>query len=406
MRAPGLPCRARRRNSHRLTSMSVQEMVALTPLLTTKLHIPRRRRVLVGRPRLSARLSRGNEVPLTLVSAPAGFGKTTVLTEWLAADPPDNVRWRGSRWTSATTIRPCSGPTSSPRCGPLTRTSARDALDAPAVLADVERVLAALLNDLVAARDDVVLVLDDYHVIDSAEVQDGMAFLLEHLPAQVHLVIASRADPALPLARLRAPRRARRGARRGSAVHAGRGRRLSQRGDGTRPDGRGRRRAGGTHRGMDRRAAAGGAVDAGPDDVAGVHRGLRRGRPLHRRLPGRGSAAAPAGTRPDLPAADVHPGPVDRTAVRRRHRPGRRQGHAGGARQGEPVPDPAGRSAPLVPLPPPVRRRAARAPARGAARRWWRSCTDEPDSGTKATASWPRPSPTRSPPATSGMRPT
>ena len=63
--------------------------------------------------------------------------------------------------------------------------------------------LATLLNDLDAVSDDVVLVLDDYHVIDARDVQDGMAFLLEHLPPQVHLVIASRTDPPLPLARLR-----------------------------------------------------------------------------------------------------------------------------------------------------------------------------------------------------------
>ena len=67
----------------------------------------------------------------------------------------------------------------------------------------IEVVLATLLNELSAVSNDVVLVLDDYHVIDARDVQDGMAFLLEHLPPQLHLVIASRADPALPLARLR-----------------------------------------------------------------------------------------------------------------------------------------------------------------------------------------------------------
>ena len=67
-----------------------------------------------------------------------------------------------------------------------------------------EAVLAALLNDLSAVPDDMVLVLDDYHVIESVDLQDGVAFLLEHLPPQIHLVIATRADPALPLARLRA----------------------------------------------------------------------------------------------------------------------------------------------------------------------------------------------------------
>src|ERR1019366_2145945 len=65
-------------------------------------------------------------------------------------------------------------------------------------------VLATLLNELSALPDDIVLVLDDYHLVDAPEIQEGMTFLLEHLPAQVHLVIATRADPALPLARLRA----------------------------------------------------------------------------------------------------------------------------------------------------------------------------------------------------------
>ena len=68
----------------------------------------------------------------------------------------------------------------------------------------IEMVLTVLLNDLGAIAADIVLVLDDYHVIDARDVQDGMAFLLDHLPSRLHVVIAGRADPALPLARLRA----------------------------------------------------------------------------------------------------------------------------------------------------------------------------------------------------------
>jgi LuxR family maltose regulon positive regulatory protein len=67
----------------------------------------------------------------------------------------------------------------------------------------MEAVLATLLNDLDSVSSEIVVVLDDYHVIEARDVQDGLALLLEHLPAQLHLVIASRADPALPLARLR-----------------------------------------------------------------------------------------------------------------------------------------------------------------------------------------------------------
>jgi LuxR family transcriptional regulator, maltose regulon positive regulatory protein len=175
------------------------------PVLETKLHVPRRRRGLVARPRLSERLSRGAESVLTLVSAPAGFGKTTLLAEWLAAAPSDgrSVAWLslGQRdndpelfWTyvvaALTTAAQGAG------------ASALSVLQPPQPPSEAG--LATLLNDLDAISNDVVLVLDDYHVIDARDVQDGMTFLLEHLPPQIHLVVGSRADPALPLARLRA----------------------------------------------------------------------------------------------------------------------------------------------------------------------------------------------------------
>ena len=147
-----------------------------------------------------------------------------------------------------------------------------------------------------------------------------MAFLLDHLPPQLHLVIASRADPALPLARLRA---------RGELVEI-RAADLRFTPDeaaaylnevmGLDADGAGRRRAGGAHRGLDRRAPAGRALDAGPRRRRRLHRRLRRRRPLRRRLPGRGGAAAPARGVQALPAADLHPRPAERPAVRRRHR--------------------------------------------------------------------------------------
>src|SRR4051812_32212411 len=174
------------------------------PLLETKLHVPRRRRGLVARPRLSERLSRGVESALTLVSAPAGFGKTTLLTEWLAAALADG---RSAAWLSLDqrdndpalfwTYLVAALKTAAHGVG----AGALSLLQSPQP--PIEAVLATLLNDLDAISNEVVLVLDDYHVIDAREVQDGMAFLLEHLPPQIHLVIASRADPALPLARLR-----------------------------------------------------------------------------------------------------------------------------------------------------------------------------------------------------------
>ena len=174
------------------------------PLLETKLHIPRRRPGLVARPRLIDRLSRGAESALTLVSAPAGFGKTSLLADWLAAAGVDE---RCTAWLSLDqrdndpalfwTYLVAALKTAVPGIGG----SALSLLESPQPPMDVIR--ATLINDLGATSSDVVVVLDDYHVLQARDVLDGMAFLVEHLPPQIHLVIASRADPALPLARLR-----------------------------------------------------------------------------------------------------------------------------------------------------------------------------------------------------------
>jgi len=173
-------------------------------LLATKLHIPRRRTSLVLRARLTERLGRAGEASLTLVSAPAGFGKTTLLVQWLAGDPPEG---RAVAWLSLD--RRDNDPavfwayfvaalrTAAPGVG----VDALSLLQSPQPT--TEAVLATLVNELSALAQEVLLVLDDFHVIDAREVQDGMAFLLENLPPQLHLVIAGRADPALPLARLR-----------------------------------------------------------------------------------------------------------------------------------------------------------------------------------------------------------
>jgi LuxR family maltose regulon positive regulatory protein len=175
-----------------------------SPLLATKLHVPRRRSDLVARPRLLERLSRESDPKLTLVSAPAGFGKTTLLAEWLAAVSADG---RSVAWLSLD--KSDNNPTLfwTYLIGALETAAegvggrALSLLQSPQP--PVEAVLATLLNELSALPNDVVLVLDDYHLIEADEVKDGMAFLLEHLPPQLHLVITSRADPALPLARMR-----------------------------------------------------------------------------------------------------------------------------------------------------------------------------------------------------------
>ena len=179
------------------------------PLLETKFYVPRSRRDLVPRPRLSERLDRGTASKLTLVSAPAGFGKTTLLTEWLAAGPDGPAGERLAAWLSLD--RADNDPASFwTYVIAALRTVASGVGESALALLQaprpppIETVLTALLNDLGATADDIVLVLDDYHVIDAREVQDAMAFLLDHLPPWLHVVIASRADPALPLARWRA----------------------------------------------------------------------------------------------------------------------------------------------------------------------------------------------------------
>jgi LuxR family maltose regulon positive regulatory protein len=175
------------------------------PILATKLYIPPSRRSVVLRPRLVERLNEGLAAGhrLTLVSAPAGFGKTTLVGEWIAGcgrptawlslDEGDSDPSRFLTYLIAAlqTVAPGIGE------GVLT------VLGSPQP-PPPESTLTALLNDVTTIHSDVVLVLDDYHVLDARPVDDALAFLVEHLPPQLHLVIATREDPALPLARLRA----------------------------------------------------------------------------------------------------------------------------------------------------------------------------------------------------------
>jgi LuxR family maltose regulon positive regulatory protein len=174
------------------------------PLIATKLYVPKLRRGLVARPRLSAHLRRGAESRLTLVSAPAGFGKTTLLAEWLGETPGEDraVAWLSldrsdnepeSFWTYVVTALQ----TAVPGVG----SSALELIASFPLPTDL--VLTTLLNELAAAPGEVWLVLDDYHLVDSHDVRDGMAFLLEHLPPHAHVVLSTRADPDLPLSRWR-----------------------------------------------------------------------------------------------------------------------------------------------------------------------------------------------------------
>ncbi len=174
-----------------------------TPILATKLYIPPPRLKTVLRPRLLERLTEGLQRKLTLISAPAGFGKTTLVSEWVAGcgrpaawlslDEGENDLYRFLTYLIAA-LQTISKDVGSAVLGVL-----QSPQPPP-----TEAVLTALLNDIAALSDSFILVLDDYHVLDSHAVDGALAFLLEHLPPQMHLVIASREDPNLPLARLRA----------------------------------------------------------------------------------------------------------------------------------------------------------------------------------------------------------
>ena len=178
------------------------------PLLATKWHVPGRRPGAVARPRLSDRLGRGAQSRLSLVCAPAGFGKTTLLAQWLA-ETAEQARGRVTAWVSlderdndpATFWTYVAGALHQ-ACAGAVGEAALGLLQPLQPLPDA--VLPTLLNDLHALPHDVVLILDDYHVIEQREIHEGLSYVLDQLPAQVHLVLASRADPPLPLSRLRA----------------------------------------------------------------------------------------------------------------------------------------------------------------------------------------------------------
>ncbi len=178
-----------------------------TPLLTTKLYTPPSRTNWVPRQRLIERLNEGLQRKLTLISAPAGFGKTTLVSEWhasltghevplawLSLDDDDNDPARFWAYVTAAL---------------QTLQSDIDA-EALAVLhagwpqpSPPKAFLTSLINDLAGLAADGVLVLDDYHVIESHTIHDSLVYLIEHLPPHLHIIIASRTDPPLPLARLR-----------------------------------------------------------------------------------------------------------------------------------------------------------------------------------------------------------
>jgi LuxR family maltose regulon positive regulatory protein len=173
-----------------------------TQILATKLYVPVQRPGSVLRPRLIARLNPGAYSKLTLISAPAGFGKTTLVTEWIA-DTARPVAWLSLDEGDSDPIRfltyvVAAMQTIAPEMG----TGLLNLLQAPQP-PPIETLLTPLLNALAALPQEFVLVLDDYHVLDSTEIDSALTYLMDNQPPQMHLVITTREDPRLPLARQR-----------------------------------------------------------------------------------------------------------------------------------------------------------------------------------------------------------
>ena len=243
----------------------------MNQLLSTKFFIPTARSDLVSRPRLLKQLNDGLNRKLTLISAPAGFGKTTLVSEWIAGPwhrPPGQECERPVAWLSLD--KEDSDPK---RFLTYLVAALKNILDE--VGEDVlgmlqttpspptEAILTALLNEIAIIPGDFCLVLDDYHVLDAKPIDQALTFLLDHQPPQMHLVITTREDPNLPLAKFRARGRINRDTRCGFAFYTARSRWISQPDDGSEAIRREHRRTGNSHRGMDCGVAISRNINAG-----------------------------------------------------------------------------------------------------------------------------------------------
>lgn len=186
-------------------SVDTEGITSEQVFLVTKLAIPPVRSDLVARPRLTNQLQFGIQLPLTLIAAPAGFGKTTVLSAWLESAPvsaawlslersdDDLTRFWSYVFAALERVLP----------GSSTPTLALLQGSAPQQPPPIETVLTVWINGLATQPHEVVLILDDYHLITAPAIHRSVTYLVDHLPHQLHLVIATRADPPLPLPRLR-----------------------------------------------------------------------------------------------------------------------------------------------------------------------------------------------------------
>ena len=185
-----------------------------TTLLQTKFYVPPPRPELVSRPHLIERLNAGLGRKLTLISAPAGFGKTTLVSEWIQAlddaSSPIHIAWLSldesdndlNRFLVYVIAALQTMEARHESVGNIAK-GALSALQSPQP-PPVKTILTTAINEISAIPNRVILILDDYHLIETQPVHDALAFLITHLPPNLHLVIATREDPPLSLARLRA----------------------------------------------------------------------------------------------------------------------------------------------------------------------------------------------------------
>jgi len=171
-------------------------------MIATKLYLPPSRPGIVQRPRLIDQLNRHLHRKLTLISAPAGFGKTTLVSEWVAVCGRP-VAWLSLDEAESDIVRfltylIAALQTIAGHMGAMALPVLETGQPLP-----VEAILTSLVNDIAAVPNDFILILDDYHLVDNPAVDRALGFLLEHLPPQMHLAMTTREDPNLPLARLR-----------------------------------------------------------------------------------------------------------------------------------------------------------------------------------------------------------
>jgi hypothetical protein len=279
-------------------------------LLATKLHVPQPQPRFVPRRRLVQALDEGLARGRVLVCAPAGFGKTALLADWargagrpvawLSLDGGDSDPARFWRYAVAALDR--ARPGLAGRVGPvLPRSSGA--------------LVTALINELAAGPgpDEVLLVLDDYHLVDSGPVHESVAFLLENLPPGLGVVVSGRADPPLPLARLRA--RGQLAELRAADLRFTPEEAAALLGETAGPGLPGGGGADGPHRGVGGGAAAGRAVAAGAGGCGRVCGGVQRQPPLRPGLPGRRGAGTARGADARVLAGDLGAGAVVGRAV-------------------------------------------------------------------------------------------